>query len=715
MFSAEATSPQSCTNLIQLLQFQVERQPDALAYRFLLDGDVDGLLMQWTYHELNSQVQTIASRLQAVGAEKECILLLYPSGLEFIAAFMGCLCAGAIAVPVYPHRALSRLGAIVQDSHARFVLTTSPFLKFAQGLKHQAPELSEVLWIATDDCATEPISDCRQPDIKGETLAFLQYTSGSTGQPKGVMVSHANVLHNQLLMERAFGANRSSHIIGWLPLYHDMGLIGNVLQTLYVGASCTLMSPIAFQQRPTRWLEAISRFHGTISGGPNFAFDLCTKTKSPDQHLDLGSWKVAFNGSEPIRKETLEQFATVFAPFGFRAESLCPCYGLAEATLFVSGVEGSSPPTYRTILAEALERGQAIEASENQPAATRTHVSCGRSQPEQKVLIVNPETLLLCPDRIVGEIWICGQSVGQGYWGQPEESARVFRSRLASASETAFLRTGDLGYMDNGELFLTGRLKDVIIIRGRNLYPQDIEFAAQQAHPTIRPGCCAAFSLQGESEEKLAVAAEVTTYEDKESLKVVVNAIRRAVAEEHGIQTHTVVLLRQKSIPKTSSGKIRRDTCRRSFLEGNLEIVFLSELTASGDSMLPGSITTASGESDALLRSSMEEQVARIWTEVLGLERVGTQDDFFALGGDSLRLTQMAARIQEKLGIEIPPRLLFTASTVAKLAELIEKLVEEKRAKGGGADPVQRITRLERMLVLLPEEESNGPAKAAEK
>jgi acyl-CoA synthetase (AMP-forming)/AMP-acid ligase II/acyl carrier protein len=716
MSFTKGTSQQKCTTLIELLQFRVDLHPDALAYRFLGSGDVDGPLLEWTYAEVYSRVQIIASRLQGAGTEKECVLLLYPPGLEFIAAFMGCLSAGAIAVPAYPHRTLSRLEAIVRDSHARIVLTTSAFLKFAQSLGIQAPELSDALWIATDEIETKPISEVHNSGVKGETIAFLQYTSGSTGQPKGVMVSHANLLHNQLLIERAFGAERSSNIVGWLPLYHDMGLIGNVLQTLYVGASCTLMSPVAFQQRPMRWLECISRFGGTISGGPNFAFDFCAKTMNTDQHLDLRSWKVAFDGSEPVRKETLERFTTTFGPHGFSAEAFYPCYGLAEATLFVTGADGTSPQPYRTILAEALERGYAREPQEDRPAATRTVVSCGRSQAEQQVLIVNPETCVPCSDQVIGEIWVAGPSVAQGYWRQPEESGRVFGAQLKAEGNRTFLRTGDLGFAINGELFVTGRLKDLIIIRGRNLYPQDIEYVVEQSHPTVRLGGCAAFSLQGEEEEKLAVAAEVTTPKDNDtgSLQLVVDAIRRAVAQEHGIQTHTVMLLKPKSIPKTSSGKIRRDTCRKNFIGRNLEIVFLSELATSNDSRLADRIAPFSTEGAALPRTSIEDQVARIWAEILALKQVGYEDDFFALGGDSLRLTQMATRIHEKLGIEVPPRLLFSAGTVRKLAALIEQAAEEKRANGLNIEKVRPISRLERMLVSLPKDKTDIPSNASE-
>ncbi|WP_437329115.1 AMP-binding protein [Sorangium sp. So ce381] len=341
-----------CETLVDLLRLRAEAQGDALAFRFLTTGDVDGGSEEWTFRDLHLRAMGIAASLQAAGAAADRALLLYAPGLDFIAAFMGCVYAGVVAVPTYPpnpaqlDRTLPRLRAIARDAGARFVLTTGLIASLSEALRAQAPELSELRWIATDALEPGAASAWRAPDISGETLAFLQYTSGSTGHPKGVMVSHANVIANERAIRAGFEHDAGSSGVGWLPLFHDMGLIGNVLQPIFVGFPCTHMSPLAFLERPLRWLKAISHFRATTSGGPNFAYDLCARkaTREDLAALDLRSWTVAFNGAEPIRAETLDRFAAVFAPCGFRREAFYPCYGLAEATLFASGASATRRP-----------------------------------------------------------------------------------------------------------------------------------------------------------------------------------------------------------------------------------------------------------------------------------------------------------------------------------------------------------------------------------
>ncbi|MBZ5509344.1 MAG: amino acid adenylation domain-containing protein, partial [Acidobacteriia bacterium] len=579
----DARLPENYTTFVDLLQRQFHERAGDLAFRFLLTGDVDGPIEEWTYRDLGRRVFAIATRLQQENAEGNRALLLYPPGLEFIAAFLGCMYAGVVAVPTYPHRKLSRLEAIAQDCRASLVLTTSQFLKISRGLSRKAPELADARWIATDDGAAIDSALWRRPTVTSETLAFLQYTSGSTGTPKGVMVTHGNILANEQLIAQSFGNDSSAHVVGWLPLYHDMGLIGNVLQPLYLGTSCTLMSPLAMLQRPMRWLEAISRFHGTVSGGPNFSFDLCTSRKTPDLKLDLSAWKVAFNGSEPVRQETMERFSAAFASCGFRAEAFYPCYGLAEGTLFVTGIDRDLLPSYRTISSEGLERNLAIELTAGTPG-TRTLVSSGRSGPQQRVLIVDPSTHEVCSEKTVGEIWVAGPSVAKGYWGRGDENTYVFCAQLLRGDSTPFLRTGDLGFETAGEIFVTGRMKDLIIIRGRNIYPQDIELTVEKAHSAVRAGGCAAFALESGVEEQLAIAAEVDLPGDSVDPETIVESIRRAVAEEHGTYVNTVALLRAKSIPKTSSGKIRRNACRKGLQDGDLLTLFVSR-TGNSDGM----------------------------------------------------------------------------------------------------------------------------------
>jgi acyl-CoA synthetase (AMP-forming)/AMP-acid ligase II len=550
-----------------------------------------------TFAGLDLRARAIGAALQRLGAGGQRALLLYPPGLEFVAAFFGCLYGGVVAVPAYPPRSarnLPRLLEIARDARPAVALTTGQLAAAIGGLANQVPELAALRLVTTDELPLDQADSWSDPGASGSTLAFLQYTSGSTAAPKGVMVSHGNLLHNEEMIRQAFRQTAESVIVGWLPLYHDMGLIGNVLQPLYLGARCVLMSPIAFLQSPKRWLAAISRFRATTSGGPNFAYDLCVRKIAPADRadLDLASWDLAFNGAEPVRPETMARFAEAFAGCGFQADAFFPCYGLAEATLFVAG--GSAAGTAGTApRIAAFDRAQ-LEAGAAKPLpasdpASRTLVSCGRAWLGQELAVVDPATLTRCPDGQVGEVWLRGPSVAQGYWKRPEATAETFDGHLAAGPATdraaPFLRTGDLGFVDGGELFVTGRLKDLIIIRGRNLYPQDIELTVERSHPALRPGCGAAFSIELAEEERLVVVQELErnatdTPPPVESVEEIGDAVRRAVAEEHEAQVQQVVLLRAGSIPKTSSGKIQRRACRAALLAGKLDVQGVSALGA---------------------------------------------------------------------------------------------------------------------------------------
>lgn len=525
--------PQLATS-VDLLRWRAQRQPEQRAYTFLNDDETREASL--TYGELDRRARTIAVQLQTLEAEGSRVLLLYPSGLEYIAAFFGCLYAGAVAVPLYPPRhnqMFPRLRAIVSDAQPSIALTTRQVFSRVEPLLAEAPDLQALQWLPTDDLSLESTDSWSQPLISGETLAFLQYTSGSTNMPRGVMVSHANLLHNERMIQLAFQQTEQSVIVGWLPLYHDMGLIGNVLQPLYLGAQCILMSPAAFLHRPFRWLQAISRYRATTSGGPNFAYDLCVRhtTLEQRQTLDLSSWSVAFNGAEPVRYETLERFAEAFAPCGFRGEALYPCYGLAEATLFVSGGEKSVRPKVHLVTAASLELNQIQTASE-EDKEKRVLVSCGKAWLGQRIVIVNPTSLTSCPPDKVGEIWLSGAGVTQGYWQRPDATEQTFRAYLSNTGEGPFLRTGDLGYLHEGELFVTGRLKDLIIIRGLNHYPHDLELTVERSHQSLRAGCGAAFSVEIDGEERLAVVQEVRRGQVADWQNVI-ELIRQAVAAEH--------------------------------------------------------------------------------------------------------------------------------------------------------------------------------------
>ena len=562
-------------NLVSLLRYRAQNQPDKTAYTFLQDGEIEAGAV--TYRELDLQARAIAYHLQSIYAADCRAMLLYPPGLEFIAAFFGCLYAKVIAVPAYPPRPnqnMSRLQAIATSSGATLALTTT-FLSDNIKQRLQESELTNLRLLTTDNISTNLAETWQEPNLNENTLAFLQYTSGSTGTPKGVMVSHRNLWHNCGIIHQSFADTPKSQGVSWLPPYHDMGLIGGILEPLYVGAPMILMPALAFMQKPFRWLQAISRYKVTTSGGPNFAYDLCINKIAPEQRasLDLSSWEVAFTGAEPVRAETLEMFARTFADCGFQKEAFHPCYGMAETTLMVSGSKRKVAPIISQIDGESLERNRAIKMVREQEG-TRAIVGCGQTFLDHKILIVDPETLTACPADKVGEIWVSGASVAQGYWNRPEETEQAFNAYLADTGEGPFLRTGDLGFLQEGELFVTGRIKDVIIIRGQNHYPQDIELTVEKSHPALRPGFGAAFAVEVKGEEKLVIVQEVErTYLRKLNVNEIVGTIRQAVAAEHALQVYAAVLVKTGSIPKTSSGKIQRHACRAGFITGSLNVV----------------------------------------------------------------------------------------------------------------------------------------------
>ncbi len=568
--------------LIDLLQDRSAQQSEKIAYIFLKDGETESGRL--TYGELDRQARAIASKLQSLVPVNSRALVVYPynAGLEFIAAFMGCLYAGTIAVTDSPPRrkeAIAKVLTRANSSDAKVALTTRSLLVQIKAELSENQELSaqfhNITWIVTDELIDYPTDGWIKPEITSDTLAFLQYTSGSTGVSKGVMVTHGNILYNQRTIQKGFQHTDKTIFVGWLPMFHDMGLIGNVLQPLYLGIPSVLMSPVSLIQKPFNWLQAISRYRATTSGGPNFAYDLLCLKVTPEQRqtLDLSSWQVAFSGAEPVRAETMKRFAEIFSSCGFRYETFYPCYGMAETTLFITGGLPQQEPPIKYLDSSALEENCVVEVDSNQKGA-RAIVGCGRTWLEDKVIIVNPETLTQCQSDRVGEIWASGQGIGKGYWNQPEETANTFGAHLADTQEGPFLRTGDLGFLQNGELYITGRYKEVMIIWGRYQYPQHIELTAQKSHPALRLNNGAAFSIDVDGEEKLVIAQEIErTYLKNFNLEEIVGAIRMAVAKEHMADVYAISLLKPATLPKTTSGKIQRRGCRAQYLEGSLEAI----------------------------------------------------------------------------------------------------------------------------------------------
>jgi len=559
-------------SLVDILRWRGKEQPHQLAYRYLNDGEYDEVVM--TYKDLDRRARAIAALLQSSAKEGDRALLIFPPGLDFIAAFFGCLYAKIFAIPAYPphparpERNLPVILRIANDAKPAVALLTLPLLDVIKSRKAISDEFGDIKLLATDNKEIDEWADeWKQSEIAGNDIAFLQYTSGSTTIPKGVIISHSNLVHNLGFIENSFGLTTKSHTVFWLPPYHDMGLIG-ILQALYTGYPATLIPHLMFLQRPIRWLQAISRFHATCSGGPNFAYDLCTRKIKPEQRqqIDLSSWEVAFNGSEPIYHKSLEQFADYFSPCDFSRDAFLPCYGLAESTLMVVGAPKSRSPLTRNLSNSGLEHNQVINSYEK-AGDTRTLVSCGQNPPDHKIRIVNAETLAPCAVDEVGEIWVSGPSVANGYWNKPRETECTFGAMLCNSKEGPFLRTGDLGFLYEGELYITGRLKNLIISEGKNHYPHDIERTVEDAHPAIRPAGCAVFSISKSGIEQIIIIVERDQKHIVKDDEVVI-AIRRAVSINHELFVNDIRLINAGGIPKTTSGKTRHFLCKEYYLAG---------------------------------------------------------------------------------------------------------------------------------------------------
>jgi acyl-CoA synthetase (AMP-forming)/AMP-acid ligase II len=665
------------------------------AYTFLSDdGDPTETI---GYDGLADRALAIAGLLQEAGAVGEPILLIFPPGLDYVAAFLGCVCAGAIAVPAYPpdplrmSRTVPRLAALVADAGARFALTTEPIRALVQAMGAEVTGgLSSMCWLATPQADASTRRSWRQPDSRPEDPALLQYTSGSTGTPRGIVLSHANLLHNSAAIHACFGHGPDSRGVIWLPPYHDMGLIGGVLQPLFGGFPVVLMSPLCFLARPVRWLAAITRFRATTSGGPNFAYDLCVRKTTPEQRaeLDLSTWDLAFDGAEPIRSDTLDRFAAAFAPSGFRREAFYPCYGLAEGTLIASGGRKGAGPSVRTFGVEAIERGVAHPSPGE---ATRPLVGCGEVLPDQQIRIVDPERRVELPQGCVGEIWLRGPSVALGVWKDEAQTRESFGATLAGGS-APYLRTGDLGFMDGDELFVTGRRKDLVIVHGRNLYPQDLEATALACHPALRPGGAVAFSVDVGGEERLVLVLEGDPKRLQDA-EVVLDQISAAVRSAHDLVAHEVLLLPPGELPKTSSGKVQRRATRDQYLAGSLGA--FARRTGRTEPTEP----TEPAELDrAALRALPAEARVALLVDWLGSVIEHCLDGAFdrhrpivVQGMDSIRAIELSGLVEDTLGVPLPMTAVLDGATLPVLARLLAEEVAIEPSAGSledGPDPL---------------------------
>lgn len=652
--------------LVDVLRARAVQQPDRLAYSFLPKGEAEEASL--TYAELDLRARAIGAWLSSVSAAGDRVLLLSSSGPEFVSAVFGCLYRGAVAVPAYPldpariGRTFSRLSRLLKDAEPVVALTTESSLRLVEDLIRIHPDLESVRWMATESIPLELAADWKRPPIHAKTLAILQYTSGSLAAPKGVMVSHRNVLENEKMLQDAHDYTGDNTFVGWIPLAHDWGLINNVFQPLYSGALSVLMPPEVFLQKPVRWLQTISRYKNVTSGGPGFAYELCVAKISSEERegLHLGNWMCAGIGASPVRPATLDRFAAKFSDCGFRRQAFYCGYGLAEATLLVTDSEKFKEPRVLRVGRASLERNEvSIDPPKDVPA--NSMVSCGKAACGEKVVIVDARSDAMCPAGRVGEIWVSGPNITQGYWNNPVETDSTFRAFLDSG-EGPFLRTGDLGFLDDGELFVTGRLKDLIIIRGRNLYPEDIELSVERCHKGLRPGCTVAFSVPEEFDEGLVIVQEVRA-SHQAALEEIIHAIRQSILQDHEVTAHTVVLVKERSISKTSSGKLQRSACRSAFLSGALEILGQSTLAGDRNESRIGFVPP---------RTPTEKKLAKIWCEILNVKQIGIHDRFFDVGGDSLAATQCLARIAQEFGVEQFTRETFLyAPTLGEMARAI--------------------------------------------
>ena len=566
-------------SLVDLLLHRATKQPNDRAYVFLSDQGLEEAAL--TFAELARRACAVAARLTQRGRIGDRALLLFGPGLDFIIAYFGCLVAGVIAVPMMiPRRnsALDSSATILADCSPRFVITNA-HLRDARPDILERFQGRETEWLFLDPELERSVDRNQLLLISGpEDIAFLQYTSGSTSDPKGVMVTHGNLIENLEMIRQTLGNTQQSTYASWVPLYHDMGLILNVLQSLYLGSLCILLAPVTFIQRPLKWLRAIHDYRAEVAGAPNFAFDLCVQRFRADQveGLDLSCWKLAFNAAEPVRADTIERFTATFGEYGFEPRAIYPLYGMAEATLLISSGQRGAGPVIRAVSLDAFRRHQ-IEAPVSSDDAHRV-VGCGQNIIGQRIAIVDPETRRRLKAEQIGEVWVSGPHVCKGYWRNPDATRSTFQARIEGEDEP-WLRTGDVGFMDPaGELFITGRIKDMIIVRGINYYPQDIENTVYNSHPALRRHCGAAFSVLTENnEEKVVLVQEVErTHRHRLEIDEIAACIREAVANEHEIALDSIVLIRPGAIPKTTSGKIQRSLARRMWLQNSFQVVEVS-------------------------------------------------------------------------------------------------------------------------------------------
>ena len=679
--------------LVELLRWRADNQPDKTAFVFLEDGERPG--GSFTYKELDIRAKSIAAKLQSLNLKNERALLIYESGLEYLDSFFGCLYAGVISVPLHlpgKNKSLSRISAIAKDSDAKVILSTE---EISSELKNEFSKddiLKELDWIETEKISEDFAAKWKDENLSSDTLAYLQYTSGSTGIPKGVMVNHENLLTNLNIIDKSHPHDEKSVMVTWLPIHHDMGLIYGILLPYYCGYPCYFMTPQAFVQKPYRWLNAISKYKGTHNAAPNFAFELCVNkiTEEQKKTLDLSTWTAAMNAAEPVRAETIKKFTEYFETCGFRLEHFCPGYGLAEGTLILTTTFTKDEPVMRRYDDSSMEKRNVAVVSKHDDNTSKIHVGHSNSIEDTRIAIVNPVTLIECKDGEVGEVWASGKSIAQGYWKREDATKETFKAHISDTNEGPFLRTGDLGFMVENELYITGRHKDLIIIRGQNHYPQDIEYTVEASHPALRLGCVAAFSMDENGEEHLGIVQEIQKNFEKEfDAEDAVKAIRKAVSQEHDLQVFSITLIKPGTVPKTSSGKIQRRACSAGISDGSLEVIAEWKNGILTDHRTPvkteSQVTPEAGKQEIkkakfiLTKNNLKEWIVTNLSEMMQIKResVDVTESFAVYGMDSLKAVQLSGDLETLLEKELPSTLVYDYPNINSLTDFLCKNIND--------------------------------------
>ena len=674
-------------HFIAVMEHWANHRANDIAFGFT---DVESVDQQISYHELWQQVQLLAGYLQSRcrirGGDR--VLLLYPPGLDFVVGFFACHAAGAIAVPAYPprrNRKSSRIRSIVVDADARWALSTQSVVDQLTGDRWH-DDLVGVQLLATDDPACRDIDRYRRPKLTSDNLAVLQYTSGSTGSPKGVMLTQGNLIANSELILHAFQPSGDAVGMTWLPTYHDMGLVGGVLMPMFIGKRNVLMSPMTFLQRPARWLQGMSKHRVTISGGPNFAFQLCVDKIGEDelQGVDLSSLQIAFNGAEPIRAATIDAFSNRFQKYGFNRSAFLPCYGMAETTLIVTGGPKETRPVTQIFDGPGLDNRKVTAVAEDDESGRRL-VGCGRVLPGENVIIVDSQSRRKLAGDEIGEIWVQSPSVGRGYYQRKDATERTFDAFTVDG-DGPFLRTGDLGFLYEGQLYVSGRLKDMIIVRGVNRYPQDIEETVERAADVVQAGSVGAFAMEHDGREQLVVVAETVRIRDMD-WDMHLQAIRRAVTAEHDLPPDAVYLVRNSSVPKTSSGKIQRHACLHAVRDGDLKVIAKwvrweeAAGVNTGGSLQPMmKAAAAASHADEIIADDVNATIVEAVKYHVGNvagERAGEltlrTNIVLDLGLDSLERLEIARNLERTFGGRFPEQVLDEIETIGQTALAIQR------------------------------------------